>query len=344
MPLLDIEQPGPLLEWLRRSGRIASSESPQVRVLAGGVSNRTVLVSRARGDSWVLKQALDQLRVAAPWFCSPERIHREALGMRWLSTLAPPNAVPALVFEDRENFVLAMRAVPEPHENWKTLLLEGRVDPEHVRQFGQILGSIHRRSRQVAHRLEIVFADPRFFEALRVDPFYRHAAERHPEAKPFLDALVAETRAERSALVHGDYSPKNILVHQGQLVLLDHEVVHWGDPMFDVGFALAHFLCKAHRAPDRREAFAGAAVLFWEHYAFAACDCFAHATCQARAVRHGLACLLARVSGKSPVDYLGPVQKERQRRICLGMVSRPPPDVVGLADAFLRGLGDANEG
>lgn len=337
---LDIEQPGPLVEWLRRSGRIDSGETPAVRRLSGGVSNRTVLVSRPLGDSWVLKQALEQLRVAAPWFCSPERIHREALGMRWLATLAPPGAIPALVFEDRENFVLAMRAVPEPHENWKTLLLQGVVDPDHVRQFGQLLGSIHRRARLAAHRLEVVFSDVRFFEALRLEPFYGYCAEQLPEARPFLEALMDETRKTREGLVHGDYSPKNILVHRGQLILLDHEVIHWGDPMFDVGFALAHLLCKAHHAKDRREALGGAAVLFWEHYAFATCDCLSGEACQARAVRHALGCLLARASGKSPVDYLAPDQRRRQTETCLGLMRNPPGQVAALADHFVRALGE----
>jgi 5-methylthioribose kinase len=68
-----------------------------VSVLAGGVSNRTVLVERtASGEGWVVKQALPKLRVATEWLSDPERIHQEALGLRWLSELAPPGAITPL--------------------------------------------------------------------------------------------------------------------------------------------------------------------------------------------------------------------------------------------------------
>src|SRR6185295_14240171 len=87
---LDIENPTALIAYLRQAGHIESDEEPRVSVLAGGVSNRTVLVERPNGESWVIKQALAKLRVAADWFSDPQRIHREALGLRWLNRLAPP--------------------------------------------------------------------------------------------------------------------------------------------------------------------------------------------------------------------------------------------------------------
>jgi len=228
VPALNIEQPGPLVNWLRSTGRIDSQETPGISVLAGGVSNRTVRVDRGRGETWVLKQALERLRVPVEWCCRPERTHREALGMRWLSTLAPSGSITPLVFEDVEQHILAMRAVPAPHANWKSLLLAGDVRENHVRQFGQLLGTIHRRARLGGQRLREVFADRSFFEVLRLEPFYEFTGTQVPEAAGFLRALAAECRAISLSLVHGDYSPKNILVYRGQLILLDHEVIHWG--------------------------------------------------------------------------------------------------------------------
>ena len=137
-PIVDIEQSPALLEYLRATQRIAPGETPVIRVLAGGVSNRTVLVECASGDSWVLKQALPKLRVPVDWFCSPDRILREALGMRWLKSVAP-EAITRLVFEDPANYLFAMEAVPQPHENWKTILLDGGVEDGSARQFGTLL-------------------------------------------------------------------------------------------------------------------------------------------------------------------------------------------------------------
>ncbi|MCC6166291.1 MAG: hypothetical protein IT329_03600, partial [Caldilineaceae bacterium] len=133
---LDIENPADLLAYLRRMGHIAADETPCLRTLAGGVSNRTVWVTRPSGEAWVLKQALAKLRVPVDWFSSPLRVHREALGLRHLAELAPPGAITPLVFEDHASHLIAMQAVPEPHANWKTLLLAGQLDGEHVRQFG----------------------------------------------------------------------------------------------------------------------------------------------------------------------------------------------------------------
>jgi hypothetical protein len=154
MVALDIEQPHLLITYLRDAGRIGSTEQPKLHNLAGGVSNRTVLVERPTGEVWVLKQALTKLRVPVDWFSSPERIHRESLGLRWLTQLAPAGTIPSFVFEDFDHHLLAMQAVPQPHDNWKTLLLEGQLVDQHVEQFGRLLGTIHRnayeRREQVA--------------------------------------------------------------------------------------------------------------------------------------------------------------------------------------------------
>ncbi|MGI9254283.1 MAG: hypothetical protein ACR2J8_11085, partial [Thermomicrobiales bacterium] len=100
---LDIEQPGALAKHLRAASLIGPDEDPHVTVLAGGVSNRTVLVERESGEAWVVKQALEKLRVQVDWFSSPERIHREALGLRTLADLAPPGSITPFVFEDVED-------------------------------------------------------------------------------------------------------------------------------------------------------------------------------------------------------------------------------------------------
>src|SRR4051812_49673507 len=114
---IDIEQHDQLLAYLRATNRIASTETPHMETLAGGVSNRTVLVERPIGESWVLKQALAKLRVKVDWFSDPARVHREALGLKWLAQLAPAGTITPLVFEDEANHLLAMQAVPRPHEN-----------------------------------------------------------------------------------------------------------------------------------------------------------------------------------------------------------------------------------
>ena len=337
-PPLDIEDRAQLLAYLRANERIDADEEPQSTVLAGGVSNRVVLLRRANGEAWVLKQALEKLRVAVDWFSSPQRIHSEALGLRWLAELAPPGASTPLVFEDFENHILAMEAVPLPHENWKTLLLAGTIVADHIGQFAQILATVHRRASERTETLAKVFDDASFFESLRLEPYYAFSATRVPEAAEFLQSLIVATRARRFTLVHADFSPKNVLIHNGRLILLDHEVVHWGDPAFDVGFALTHLLSKAHHLPMHRAAFVAGARGFWSAYSRGLGGPLWQADLEQFCVRHTLACLLARVAGRSPLEYLDETERARQRATVLRLMAHEPQSVAELTDKFIQGI------
>ncbi|MEM6429536.1 MAG: phosphotransferase, partial [Deinococcota bacterium] len=315
---IDIEQPDDLRAYLLKLGKLEPNDTPTMQVLTGGVSNRTVLVSLASGQTWVLKQALEKLRVKVDWFSSPERIHREAAGMRYLHRVAPRHST-KLVFEDKTAHILAMEAVPTPHDNWKTMLLQGDVHLDHVEQFAEILATLHREaylalqnSDAQAQSLQKEFADRAYFENLRLEPYYLYTAERVPEARPFLHELVDHTRQRLFTLVHGDYSPKNVLVHDHTLILLDHEVIHIGDPAFDLGFSMTHLLSKAHHVKAKRQAFVEASQLYWQHYLHVLGDVGFVNNLERYAVRHTLACLLARVAGRSPLEYLSPTEQAAQ--------------------------------
>lgn len=333
-PTVNIEDSPSLIAYLRSIDRVNSDELPEIRVLAGGVSNRTVWVRLPSGETWVLKQALDKLRVAVDWFSSPERIHREAAGMRALNQLAP-GRVPRLIFEDAKLHLLAMEAVPEPHDNWKALLLAGQIEDDHVRQFGELLGTIHRSAYECSADLAPKFDDRSFFESLRLEPYYAYTASQVPESADFYKHLISDTRARRLTLVHGDYSPKNILVRSNRLILLDHEVIHFGDPAFDVGFSLAHFFSKAHCYGERRQSFAATAALYWQSYRSTLGELPWGEDLEPRSVRHALGCLLARACGRSPLDYLSADLRARQRGAVVALMPDPPTTIIELKDRFV---------
>lgn len=337
---LNIEEASQLLPYLRGRGLIKSDETPSFQILSGGVSNRTVWVRRDKSEDWVIKQALPKLRVKVDWFSDPERIQREAAGLRWLARIIPGN-VPEQVFEDRGQNLLAMSAIPQPHENWKTALLKGRTDLRLAQSFGRLLAKIHGAAAAYPE-LAAEFAERRFFEELRLEPYYGYAATQVPEAASFLTQLIKNTAARQFALVHGDYSPKNVLVHRRNLVILDYEVIHFGDPAFDIGFSLTHFLSKAHHLPARREAFLDLARRYWRSY-------IQELTPQLReraprfAVKHTLACMLARVAGRSPLEYLDGIERERQKRIALELMQQDISEIPELIDAVGEELSRAHE-
>ncbi len=335
--VVDIEQPDQLLAYLKQSHRIAQNEQVQIHNLCGGVSNKTVLIKRPTHESWVLKQALAKLRVDVDWFSDPARIHREALALKHLPDLAPPGTITPLIFEDREQNLLAMAAVPDPHNNLKTLFLTHHIVEDHLYQFGRLVGSIHLKSTSRAD-LHTLFEDRSFFESLRIEPYYRYTAQQLPQAADALNKIIESTYSRRLCLVHGDYSPKNILVHEGKLILLDHEVIHFGDPAFDIGFALAHLLSKAHHIPSYRERFISATHIFWTAYTTAITAAAWSKDIDAHAAAHGLACLLARVAGRSKLEYLSAEERLHQQEITLKLLNHPPSSVLQLLDRFVAEL------
>lgn len=336
--MLNIEDHTQLTHYLACSGLIEDGEDVLCQRLAGGVSCTTVLVKRPNDKDFVIKQALPRLRVASNWTSNPKRSHREAQGIRYLRQLLPGICVPDLFFEDIENHVLAMAAVPQPHDNWKYLLLSGVLVADHARQFGQLLGSIHAKAFEQSAAIEPVFRDYSFFETLRLEPYYTFTQHQIPAAASFLGTLISETRKHRITLVHGDYSPKNILIYQNNLVLLDHETIHWGDPMFDLGFSLTHFLSKANHDPQRRSEYIQLSHIYWNSYCEHVKGSFWDDACELRAVKHTLACLLARVNGRSPLEYLDQTEQERQRRVVLELMNNPGLSVPQLTDSFVKQL------
>jgi tRNA A-37 threonylcarbamoyl transferase component Bud32 len=333
---LDIENFDALRDYLTAKGYVKSGEGVAFRKLAGGVSNRTVRLAWPDEHAWVLKQALAKLRVNVDWFSSPERIGVEAKALRWLNQMAPPGTTPAFIFEDMEHHLMAMEAIPEEHENWKSTLLSGRIVMNHFEQFGFLLGTIHRRSSKAPLEFRREFSDTTYFENLRLEPYYLYTGQKIPEGTKFLNALVQETSRHKDCLVHGDFSPKNALVYRSKLILLDYEVVHFGDPAFDVGFALTHFLSKAHHLTRQRSRLASAAELFWQVYREEISRLDWVGRLEPRVVRHTLACLLARVAGKSPLEYLTPEEMNRQQDIILALITEPPTNVADLITEFVH--------
>ena len=336
--MVNVENHNELLQFLLDQKLLSPRDKPLFENLHGGVSNRTVLVRHADGKGWVVKQALKKLRVREDWFSEPERIHHEAAGLRQLASLTCPDSIPDFIFEDRTHHILIMEAVPEPHVNYKTLLLKKPPGQKHVEDFANLLADIHLNSYRKRSQLSDIFYDTNFFENLRLDPYYSFSAKQLPAAAPFLHQLIENTRARSLTLVHGDYSPKNILIYKERLILLDHEVIHFGDPAFDVGFAMAHYLGKAHHCTSNRDAFYIAARLFWQTY-FSRTDSAIWADkLEEYCTQHLLGCLMARAIGKSPLEYLDQKKREVQKISTLKLMQGQDQKMLLLINQFKEQL------
>jgi 5-methylthioribose kinase len=312
------------------AGRLGVSADPlRITALGGGVSN-TVLLVEGTERRFVVKQSLARLRVEQDWFSDRSRIFREAAALRWLAPHLPPGAVPAVVFEDRENYAFAMTAAPAHARTWKALLLEGHADPSVSRQVAWLLARILRASWLDAGAAAR-FGDQTAFDELRLEPYYRATALRHPDLAAFFGRLVETYPQRRLCLVHGDWSPKNFLVWDGGLMAIDFEVIHFGDPVFDVAFLLNHLLLKCFHRPEWAARYAELAAVFWQTLEGELPE--DPAQFQEGVVRHLGALLLARMDGKSPVEYIRePDVKQRVRSFARALIADPPARIASVFD------------
>jgi 5-methylthioribose kinase len=299
-------------EYLRKQGWI--STSAQVETLAWGVSN---VVLRVVTPQWtfVLKQSRPQLRTRDPWFSDLERVYREQEVMQVLRPLLPELTVPEILFVDRGNYVFAMSHAPAGSRVWKETLLSGITDLAVAEHAGLVLGLMHEVTAR-NQRLVEPFRDHTVFVQLRVDPFYRRIQERRPEVAAEVGQIADQMLETNEALCHGDYSPKNILTHDRGFTLVDYETAHFGDPTMDLGFFLSHLILKAVKLDSIRDQFFELTRTFWRSYGnqvtFRPAD-----ELEARGIEHFAACLMARIDGTSPVDYL-PEESKRELVRCIG--------------------------
>lgn len=326
-------------EYLRQRGLIAPGADADVRPLAWGVSNLVLRASPAGGPDLVVKQSRKKLRTQADWFSRLDRIWREADVIRAIEPHLPRGSVPRVLFEDRENYVLGLEALDADHEVWKAELLAGAFDSAIAAAMGEFLGTIHRATAgnpALAERL----GDRVIFDELRIDPFYRRIAAVHDAIRPAIERLIEQMLARQSCLVLADFSPKNILIvhprRERRCALVDFETGHVGDPAFDLGFFLSHLCLKMVRHAGRAAEMRHLIDVFWERYR-------AHvgrgdsrrwpaAEDEPRIAAHLAACLLARIDGKSTVDYLAPAQQEAVRNCALDLLQQPPETLAQALD------------
>lgn len=273
--------------------------------LSGGVSSEIWKV----GDVCV-KRALARLRVPQRWEAPVERNRYERL---WLETAAAaaPGAAPRVLAADDGGGVFAMEYVQAPV--WKALLREGKAEPEFAARVGQTLAAIHRAT---AHRADIArqFATDAIFHAIRLEPYLLATARAHPDLAPRFHALAQRTAETKVCLVHGDVSPKNILVTPRRPMFLDAECAWYGDPAFDLAFCLNHLLLKCLWVPSAR------AALLECYDALSKAYGAPFEGVQDRAASLLPALLLARVDGKSPVEYLTEENKRTVRSLARSLL------------------------
>jgi aminoglycoside phosphotransferase (APT) family kinase protein len=321
-------------EFLLRSGLQAAGEPATWTALTGGVSSDLWRVDLP-GRTLCVKRALPTLRVGDDWHAP---VTRNAVEYAWLTFAARhrPRNAPRLLAHDPDAGYFAMEFLPHPV--WKGELMAGRVDPALAEAVGDVLGELHRVS---THEPGIAteFATDANFATLRLEPYFGTTARNHPRLAGHLGALADRTGATHLALVHGDVSPKNILVGPAGPVFLDAECAWFGDPAFDVAFCLTHLSLKMLIRPDRADDLRAAAGALLDAHA-AHVDWEPAATFDHHVATLLPAVLLARVDGASPVEYLTEATRSTVRDLATALLLGAESSTHRLLDGWHGAIAD----
>jgi aminoglycoside phosphotransferase (APT) family kinase protein len=309
------------LAALVRMGLAGPAERPAITPLTGGVSSDIFRVDLQCGPICI-KRALPRLKVAADWRAPVERNRYESAWMRAAARIVP-DAVPRILAEDPQAQMFAMEFLaPEQYPVWKIQLRDGIIEPAAATQVGQRIALIHAHT---AGNLEVAraFSTDAIFLAIRLEPYLSATATRHPQCADRLASLVRITLATKRALVHGDVSPKNILMGPRGAVFLDAECAWYGDPAFDLAFCANHLLLKCLWRPQWADRYLECFdALVSGYLANAAWE--PRVDLEARTAHLLAGLFLGRVDGKSPVEYVTEdAQRERVRRTAVSWLLQP---------------------
>jgi aminoglycoside phosphotransferase (APT) family kinase protein len=332
-PDLQREAPDWLVASLRRMRLVSAHTRLGAIPLAGGVSSDIYRVELGEATICV-KRALPKLRVAADWRVPPERNRNEVEWMKAAGAIVP-GAVPKILAEDADGGAFAMSYLAsDVYPNWKERLRDGEIDSTAAAAVGDTLGRIHAATASdpaIAAR----FANDAIFDAIRLEPYLVATGRAHRDLSDRFAALVDMTRAHKRALVHGDFSPKNILLGPQGPVILDAECATFGDPAFDLAFVENHLLLKGAWQPQWRERYVDAFFALENTYA-AHVNWEPSAALAARTAALLPGLLLARVDGKSPVEYLASdAAKDEVRTFARALLITPVDEPAAIAARWI---------
>ena len=314
---------------VEKLGLASAEDVVSVEPLSGGVSSDVAVID-LRTRKICVKFALPQLRVAADWYASVARNRAEYLWLEFAGQVVP-GATPRLLGRDAELNGIAMEFISgQGAYLWKTALLERAPIRKEGKEVGDSLGRIHAASSRTDFDAG-KFQNQRHFYDLRIEPYLEFTAGRHRRVAHRISQLIAGLQANSTVLIHGDMSPKNIVFREGRALFLDAECATMGDPCFDLAFCMNHLLLKSFHMPDRAPELLQQLGDLWCAYA-THIEWESPSALERRVAQILPALMLARIDGKSPVEYLSTENQSRVREVAISLITQPASDFAEFAD------------
>jgi aminoglycoside phosphotransferase (APT) family kinase protein len=313
-------------------------DSGHLTPLSGGVSSEIYLFCDGP-QKFVVKRALAQLKVAGQWFADISRNKNEAAYIAYVAELCPQH-VPRLLHVSETHNYFCMEYFGTGWQTWKQSMINGERNSRIAAKAGALLGKIHAhsfRDRGAAHQFQTLHN----FEQLRIEPYLLSTAQHHPLLQSEFHAEAARLRLQKQVLTHGDFSPKNILVKDEGLVVVDCEVAWYGDAAFDLAFLLNHLFLKSLALLSNEQAWRNMVGYVWSSYIterFTAAEADEVLALETNLVQLLPMLMLARVDGKSPAEYLSEEQRTHIRCFTSNAIIRPSINLCSFTDLWFRSL------
>ncbi|MDR9828569.1 phosphotransferase [Vibrio sp. FNV 38] len=297
---------------------VVSKDHATATPLTGGVSCEIYLVEDDK-SRLVVKRALAKLKVEKDWFADTSRNLYEQRYLKYVGERYP-EYVPKILHSFEQECLFTMEYFPEHFKDWKKYLMKQEVNMLVAQGIGGALANVHSVSWHDEGVAKLFDSDKNFYQ-LRLEPYFESMIEQHPDLKTQLQSLCLSVSTTKQCLVHGDFSPKNILVSERDIKIVDCEVAWYGDPAFDVAFMLHHLFLKAVHFDQSY--YIDAALMFLEQYQSSLGAEKYQIVDEAKIAKLTAAMMLARIDGKSPVEYLSEDNKISIRERVIPLLKVP---------------------
>ena len=293
-------------------GLIGEKEKCQFNKITDGVSSDIWHVKTSSSE-YCIKRALKKLAVKEDWFAPIDRSNFEANYFTHCKKIIP-ESFPKILGHDHKNFILAM----EWYDNkefvvWKKNLLNKSISLKDAKRIGRLLGKIHKYYYQ-KERYKKIFLNDKTFYSIRIEPYLVFTSKFYPELSSCYKSSINFLKKNQTTVIHGDFSPKNILIGKSFPIILDAETACWGNPIFDLAFLNNHLILKSILNKDIYKGYVSLSKSFLKTY-LATFPTINNDNYIREFVKLQALLLLARVDGKSPVEYFLKNHKVMTRKL-----------------------------
>ncbi len=300
-----------LLKILIRNNIISENESISFEENISGISSKIFLINR-KHERIVLKQSLKKFRIDKKINISIKRNLYEQDFINLANTFLEPGIIPKIIMSDRKNCFFIMTSASKNSVPWKELLLKGEVNFKIAKKVGAILANIHNNTAYNAE-LQKRFKDNSVFIIGRITTGYLEVARQFLSVKDLILKIANRCLNTKRALVTADITPKNILVDNDNIMMIDHEGAHYGDPSFDLGIFIAHILLKSVYNIKIKKKYYKLIKIFWKSY-LKGITVWDSSQMEKNVIENTIVMISARLFGKLPVEYLTGQEKEVLKR------------------------------